>query len=222
MSYDNSFEIPEEAPILPDANIGMHHVTHEVSSGHEITIYDLALAIQGMMLNSMISDGVSPNYNSPEEVEAILQDELLTYGDDWHEEYLARCYDVFITDPEEVEGVPHATRMQDTLYESALVHAGEMFWGFVSRHATRREVRQMDRRTKDAYLEGSPITGGDVIRRVPEPFTPEGEGVAFVEEFPGRPDWISEEDALRCNRLIGGLEEVDPYLPEEYESRVGR
>lgn len=222
MPYDTSFEIPEEPPIRPDANPGMDHVTHETDSGHQITIYDLALAIQGMMLNSMISEGVSPNYNSPEEVMAILQDELDRYGDDWHEEYLARCYDVSITDAAEVESVPDATKKQDTLYEAALVHAGEMFWGFVSRHATRREVRQMRETEREKYFEGGPLSDGEVIRRVPEPLTPVGRGVMFIPEFPGRPDWLSDEAAYRANRLIYDLEGFDPYLPHEYNAREGR
>jgi len=222
MAYENSYQIPEEAPIRPDANPGMDHVTHETSTGHEITIYDLALTIQGMMLNSMTSEGVSPNYNNPDEVMAILQDELNTYGEDWHEEYLARCYDVLIYEPEQVEAVPYATKMQDTLYEAALVHAGEMFWGFVSRHATRWEVRQMREAEREEYFHEGVISFGEVIRRVPEPFTPAGRGVMFVPEFPGRPEWISEEASLRCNRLIYYLEQYDPYLPQEYNAREGR
>jgi len=222
MTYDPSFEIPAEPPIRPDPNPGMNHVTHETSTGHEITIYDLALTIQGMMLNSMTSEGVSPNYNSPEEVMAILQDELLSYGEDWHEEYLARCYDVSIYDPEQLEAVPYVTKMQDTLYEAALVHAGEMFWGFVSRHATRREVRQMREEEREAYLWGGPLSDGEVIRRVPKAFTPVGRGVMFIPEVPGKPDWLSQPESLRANRLIYDLEGYDPYLPSEYNARESR
>jgi len=224
MPDPTEYRIPEEAPIRPDQKSSDPHVTHRTSSGYEIDIYDLALTVQGMMLNSMISDGISPNYNSPEEIMAILQDELHRYGQEWHEKYLARCYDVSITDTEEVEGVPYETKMQDTLYEAALVHASEMFWGFVSRHATRREVRFMDEDLRSKYLaeDTFSLPSGDVIRRVPEAFTPEGEGVMFFPEFPGRPDWISREDSLRTTRLIRDLEEMDPHLPSEYSSEKGR
>ena len=163
MPDSSTYSMPEDPPLTACQESTHGDIFGALEVRQHVTIYDLALLIQGMMLSSMDSKGARPDYNDPEKIFDRLRTELRMRGQRWTDEYLERCYEVSITDPSKVEGVPLATRGQDTLYDAALVHAGEMFWPFVERHATTAEVRQMGSEAQRAY------ENGDSVRRVPAP-----------------------------------------------------
>jgi len=208
MPDSTSYSMPEEPPLTPCDESTHGDIFGALDVRQYACIYDLALLIQGMMLSSMDSKGARPDYNDPEKILDALRTELRMRGEQWTSGYLDRCHEVSITDPSRVEGVPLATRGQDTLYDAALVHAGEMFWPLVERHATVEEVRQMGVEVQRCY------ENGDSVRRIPAALAPENQ-VRFFPAFPGRPSWLGDEEARRCNRLkVEGIQD-DPFLSDE-------
>ncbi len=219
MPTTDSYSIPDSPPLEPDTAPKSSTVSGTIRVEHDVSIYDVAYLIQGMMLSAMNKDRDRPKYNDPEWILESLRQELSTHGFNWSVRYLDRCHEVSITDPAQLEDVPLATKGQDRLYDSALVHAGELFWSFVVRHATTAEFRQMSEDTREKYVNGGPLdNSGVTIRRVPERFSPDGEGVRFIPEFPGRPSWLSDETARRCNRLCIDALDEDPFVPDGYAS----
>jgi hypothetical protein len=214
MPDSTTYSMPEDPPFSPCEESTDSDIFGALDVRQYVSIYHLARLIQGMMLSSMDSKGARPDYNDPGKIFDLLRTELRMRGQQWTGEYLNRCHEVSITDPSRVEGVPLATRGQDTLYDAAIVHAGEMFWPFVERHATVEEVRQMGEMAQRAY------ENGDSVRRIPAALAPENQ-VRLFPEFPGRPSWLGDEEARRCNRLKIQCTAEDPFVPEDYsgESR---
>jgi len=209
MPDSTTYAIPEDPPFSPCEETTDSDIFGALDVRQYVSIYHLARLIQGMMLRSIDSEGARPDYNDPEKIFDRLRTELRMRGQQWTGGYLGRCHDATITDPGRLEGVPLSTRGQDTLYDAALVHAGEMFWPFVERHATTAEVREMGSVAQRAYERG------DSVRRLPAALAQEHQA-RFFPEFPGRPSWLGAEEARRCNRLKIQYAAEDPFVPEDY------